>query len=544
MHVPPPVRRDSSYFSYPEFPFVPPPEADGPAILHDVIVVGGGPVGLACALELARFGVRPVVVEAKRTLSDGSRALSISGRSQQILHGLGVGERFQAKALGWTFGRSFYRDRVIFRLEMPDDPDERFGPMSNLQQCYLELYLADRLRELDPDAIRWQTRLDGLEQRDDRVILRLDTPRGPYSTQARYVIAADGAHSTVRERLGLRMRGTSYQGLYLIADIRIDASLPTERHAWFDPVSNPGSTVLMHRQPDGLWRIDYQLRPDENPEAELEPERIRSRIDAHLAMIGEHAPWHLDWSSLYRAHCLCLDDYRCGRVFLAGDAAHLVPIFGVRGLNSGLADANNLGWKLAGVLSGSADPALLGSYSEERRSATMEIFAAAARSTAFMTPPSPGHALMRDAALSLACSRPWAGALADPRQSRPHEYANGPLSAPCDDDALFDAGPVVGAVAPDVRLGRDRYLLDHVGPGPTLLVFGDAPGGTGGLGARRVLVSRQGGDVADPGGRISARYGASDGTCYLVRPDGHVAGRWHPVDAGRIAPAMERLAGR
>ena len=546
MHVPPPLRRDSTYFDYPEFSFERPPEMHGASVLHDVAIVGGGPVGLACALELARFGIRPVVIESKRTLADGSRALSISRRSQQILEGLGVGAPFRAKALAWRYGRSFYRDRIIYRLEMPHDPNERHGPMSNLQQCYLEHFLVDRILDQDLASLRWQTHLADLSQQGDRVTLRVDTPCGDYTLQARHVIAADGARSSVRERLGLKMRGTSHEGLYLIADIRIDAALPLERHAWFDPPSNPGSTVLMHKQPDGLWRIDYQLLPDQDPEVELDPDRIRARITAHLEMIGERGSWELDWFSLYRAHCLCLDAYRHGRVFFAGDAAHLVPIFGVRGLNSGLADANNLGWKLASVLRGEADSALLDSYTAERRPATLEIFRQASKSTAFMTPPSRGHRLMRDAALSLACTEAWAGELADPRQSQPYDYRPGPLSAPDDDDSRFGGGPPVGAPARDVRIGRGDYLLDHIGPESALLVFSGAASGSDTLPAGTVQIRTRAGvaKFSDPEGTAHARYDALEDTCYLLRPDAHVAGRWRSVDRQRIALAEERLAGR
>lgn len=550
MHNPEPARSDSLYFTYEDFPFRRPPELDAERRLYDVAIVGGGPVGLVTALELARHGVRAVVLEPKRNVSEGSRALAFSRRSQEILHGLGVSDPVHAKALAWTRGRTFYRGEVIFRLEMPHSPDQRFGPMINLQQCYLEQFLVDRIRTGDLADLRWRSKVIDAVQDSDKVTLTIDTPDGEYALDARYVVAADGARSVMRSAFGLRMNGQSHEGTYLIADIKIDSTLPTERHAWFDPPSNPGATMLMHKQPDGLWRVDYQLREDQDPEVELRADRIKQRIQSHLDWIGEPAPWELEMSSLYKAHCICLDDYRHGRLFFAGDAAHLVPIFGVRGLNSGIADANNIGWKLAAVLSGNAPDTLLDSYSRERRPATMDIFEQATKSTAFMTPPSRGYRLMRDAALSLALRQGWAGDLANPRQSQPYDYEDSPLNAAVHDDARFDRGPRVGAPLLDMRLADGRYLIDLLGPGPTLLCFDvksdHHPAGVTRIDIRRSTASspRTVPDpVPDPGGHLAERHGAGVGSCYLLRPDGHVAGRWLVFDPSVVDAALQRLFG-
>jgi 3-(3-hydroxy-phenyl)propionate hydroxylase len=370
---------------------------------HRVLVCGGGPVGLAVALALARQGIASVVVEADTTVCFGSRAICVSRRSLEILDRLGVLAPFVAKGLAWTGGRSFHRDRQVLHFHMPHDADQRLAPMINIEQYYIEQFLLDEV-ERHPDLIelRWGTRVTSLDHNATGVEVALDADGTAYRTEAEYVIACDGARSLVRQELGLRLNGTAYEGRYVIVDIECDLDLPTERLAWFDPPSNPGRTMLMHKQPDNLWRLDYQLHPGEDAEAMIRPEKVTPVVDAHLAMMRVDRPWRLVWASTYRAAALSLDQYRVGRVLLAGDAAHLVPIFGVRGLNSGFDDAFNLGWKLAAVLGGRAPAGLLDSYSSERRQAWETNVASAMKSTEFMAPPSRGYEVMREAVLSLA----------------------------------------------------------------------------------------------------------------------------------------------
>lgn len=560
--MPRPAGRDRSlYFEYPHFPFQRPPELDGAGTVHDVAIVGAGPVGVTAALELARHGIRSVVLDDKDTVNDGSRAICIARHSLEILQQLKLSDRFVGKALGWTHGTSYYGTKPVFRLEMPHSGHERFFPMYNLQQQYIELFLVEAASDNPLVDIRWHSRVRRVESRKDSVGLRVETPAGEYTLVANYVIAADGARSVMRNCLGLKLNGAAYEGRYVIVDIRMHSNYPTERRAFFDPPANPGATVLIHRQPDDIWRVDYQLQPGEDEHEATCEEQIRTKVGAILEMVGETGPWELEWWSLYKAYTLALDDYRCGRVLFAGDAAHLVPIFGVRGLNSGLADAANVGWKLAWVLRGLAPEALLDSYSPERRGATLDVFRNAVRSTRFMTPPTRGYRLMRDAALSIAVNHDFTRRLIDPRQSRPYTYADSPLTSFRDRDAEFKAGPCAGAPLVNQRLGQDDFLLDHLGAGFTGIYFskaGELPAAVASLFrllesgsvpfkllrvARKHSGSSGDGILLDEGGVVFDDYGAADGSFYLARPDRHVCARWHRIRPDEVRTAMQRALG-
>ncbi len=545
----PHTRTDSLYFAYPIFRFVRPPEMAGAALTHPVVIAGGGPSGLIAALELARFGIRCVVIEADETVSEGSRAACVSRRSMEILQANGVDRAFLAQALPWTHGTSYYREHEVFRLTMPHSDDERFYPMANLQQNIFEALLVERAQALGIE-IRWRSKVAGVRQRGAEVELDIDTPEGIYTLHARYLIAADGARSDLRRLMQLKLNGESHEGRYLIADIRMASTYPTERRAWFDPASNPGKSVLVHKMARDMWRVDYALDAGDDEATEMQEARVKQRIKRHLDYIGETTPWTLDWIRLYKAHCLCLDDYRHGNVFFIGDAAHLVPIFGVRGMNSSIADANNLGWKLAAVLHGTAPDALLDSYSPERRAATFDVFANAAKSTRFMTPPTRGYTLLRDAALQLAVTQEFAKPWINPRQSAPYDYVASTLTTPDDDG--FTRGARPGAPLNCVKLADGSYLTDHVGGGFTLLVFGD--GGVTEAGLASMAHPVTGPRMAPTKGfqptlrlrRIDdaaalRACGGISGSAYLVRPDGHVCARWRQVNREKVRAALARV---
>lgn len=524
---------ESVYFDYPHFEQ---PAGDRRAHLSDparVAIVGAGPVGMVAALALAREGIRSVLIESKSTFNDGSRAICIARQSFHILQSLGALEPFLAKALGWTTGRSFYRGRQILEFTMPDSPSEKFRPMYNLQQQYIEQYLWQAIDRNPLVDMRWQSRVTGLKTGPDGVELTVTDPRETYTLTADWLLAADGARSAIRKTLGLKLRGENYEGRYVIADVQMQHDYPTIRRALFDPECRPGGTVLIHKQPDDIWRIDYQLGPGESESDALREETVRNSVARVLEEIGYRGSWDLEWWSIYSANTLALDDYRHGRVFFVGDSAHIVPIFGVRGLNNGIADAHNIGWKLGRVLNGLAGEDLLDSYTPERRGATLDVFANATKSARFMTPPSPGWRIMRDAALGLALEHPFAGDLANPRQMTPFTYAGSPAVMP--DDPGFTGGAAPGAAMPDAAV-RSGFLSDRLGSGYTLVCF------------NRQLsdeVSRQHGGpevvCLDHPSEASRILGAAPGSAYLVRPDLHIGARWLEASPGRIADAMKTL---
>lgn len=517
---------------------------------HAVVILGAGPIGLTLAAGLARHGQPCVVLEPRTEVSYGSRAICISRRSLEILAGFGAAAPLLAQGLPWTEGRSDWRGHAVLRFAMPHDPDQQHPPMLNLQQCFTEQALVEVLAAWPEVDLRWGHAMRAIEPHAEGVALTVATPQGDYTIDAAWVVACDGARSPTRAALGLALRGESHEGRYLIADIRARLDLPTERRAWFDPPSNPGSTLLIHRQPGDIWRIDYQLRPEEDAEAAQRQEAVRARIDAHLASIGQPVEYELILVSLYRAHELTLDRYRHGRVLLAGDAAHLLPIFGVRGMNSGIEDAGSLAWMLAAVAQGRAGEALLDAWSAERVHAARANIAQAHRSTQFMTPPTAGHALFRDAALSLAVSEPWARTLANPRQSTAIAQPDSPLSTPGEGE--WPAGtPGPGAALPSVPVaradGRAAWLLDLLGTAPAaVIVAGDAAAeatlrATPGLDLIRLGAD---GEALDAAGRAAALLGLdAPGAGLLLRPDGLIAWRWRCLDPARLRAALARLHG-
>jgi 3-(3-hydroxy-phenyl)propionate hydroxylase len=527
------------------------------------LIVGGGPVGLTAAALLAHHGVSCLLLEADGSWCEGSRAICMSRRSQEILGWVGADRPLTAKGLPWVGGRSYFRDREVLHFEMPSEPTERFAPMINIQQYYIEQYAHAAALSAAAGAgavdVRWSTRVCALRAHSSGVDVEILAHDGAtHCVRTDWLIACDGGRSTVREQLGLELEGMTYEGRYVIVDVEQATRRTVERLAWFDPPSNPGSTILMHRQPDNVWRIDYQVADHEDPVQAVKPDSVLPRVRAHLEMIGETAPWKPLWISIYNAKCLTLQSYRHGRILFAGDAAHLVPIFGVRGLNSGLDDAGNLAWKLALVLQGKAGDALLDSYSSERVSATRENIASGAKSTEFMAPPHHGFALMREAALRLALVLPSVRSLLNPRQSSPVEYADSPLNQLGHGD-VFSSGARAGMPAPEAKLQTPQgqgHLTELYGSAFVALYFSNhpqlpaslqraaeaAPSGAGSLRLIRVAVrgTADARTVVDDLGQAWQRYDARESTLYLIRPDGYVMGRWRDAESADIDTALKR----
>ena len=507
-----------------------------------VLIAGGGPVGLTLSALLSSQGIENLVIEADNSYCSGSRAICMSRRSQEILGWVDADRPLMEKGLSWVGGRSHWRNTEVLHFQMPSEPTQRFAPMVNIQQFYVEEF-AHKAAQAQGAASRvsWSSRVASVRPRADGVAVEVETPEGRQTVNADWLVACDGGRSTVREELGLQLEGTQYEGRYVIVDIVQKTQRDVERLAWFDPPSNPGSTILMHRQPDDVWRIDYQIRDDEDPLEAVKPENVLPRVQSHLDMIGETEPWKPLWISIYNAKCLTLPSYRQGRVFFAGDAAHLVPIFGVRGLNSGLDDAGNLAWKLARVIQGRSPETLLDSYSVERVHAARENIAHGAKSTEFMAPPNFAYRLMREATLRLAVSDAQVRSLINPRQSSPIAYSGSPLNTRQGGAWTHDlAAP--GTPAPEALLHGPNgpfHLSSRFGRQFVVLVFGghlnlDLP-------ELAVLPISKSMDMQGQAWQRFGLKGPDEPATVLVRPDGYVMGRWHGLDPAPLCAALDQL---
>jgi len=344
------------------YAFAPPPELGRTDITHHpVVIAGGGPIGLATAVDLARQGIRSVVLERSNTVSDGSRAICWAKRTLEILDRLGTGARMLDKGVIWNVGKVYYGPdpEPLYSFDLLPDKAQKFPAFINLQQYYAEEYLVDRVADLPAASIRWQNEVIHVENRPDQVIVTVRTPAGEYRLGCDYLVAADGHRSPVRGLLGLDFEGRLFEDHFLIADVVMKADFPAERRFWFDPPFNPGQTSLIHKQADDVWRIDFQMGWHIDREEALKEENVDAKVRAFL---GPDIEFEYEWVSLYTFQCRRMKNFVHGRVIFAGDSAHLVSPFGARGANGGIQDVDNLAWKLALVLQRKAPVELLRSY--------------------------------------------------------------------------------------------------------------------------------------------------------------------------------------
>jgi 3-(3-hydroxy-phenyl)propionate hydroxylase len=506
-----------------------------------VVVVGAGPVGLALAIDLAHKKVPVLVLEAGHKLSTGSRAICFAKRTLEVFDRLGCAERMVGKGVSWKVGRVFFGAEEVYRFDLLPEAGHERPAFINLQQYYVEGFLVEQAAALPGIELRWHSKVTGLVQQGDHVRLQVETPNGPYEIDADYVAACDGSRSQLRALLGQESKGRVFRDRFLIADITMDAQLPTERRFWFDPPFHPGQSVLLHKQADGMWRVDFQLGWDADPIAERQPERIVPRVRALLDSIG-HAgvQFQIGWASVYTFACQRMEHFRHGRVLFAGDSAHGVSPFGARGANSGVQDADNLAWKLAAVLHGEAPDALLDSYGHEREYAADENIRHSTRATDFITPKSEVSRLFRDAVLALSKKNAFARALVNSgRLSSATVLRDSPLSSRDDDG--FGGAMAPGAAAADAPLASHAWLLRALARHRfNLLVFGDSPA----VSVQHPLLNVVRIPLDAAHASAAQRYDAQPGTAYLLRPDQHVCARWRRAEAAAVHAALDLALGR
>ncbi|MFN5178457.1 FAD-dependent oxidoreductase [Limnohabitans sp.] len=526
-----------------------------PALRKPLIIIGAGPIGLAAAIDARLQGLEVLVFDDDKTVSVGSRAVCYAKRSLEILDRLGVGALACEMGVSWNVGRTFLDQQEIYQFNLVPDPGHKRPGMVNLQQYHIEEMLIARALELGAD-MRWQYKVTAVTPAADHATLTVETPDGSFDIEANWLVVADGARSPIRRHLGLDIEGRVFQDRFLIADVIMKADYPAERWFWFDPPFHRNQSVLLHKQSNNVWRVDFQLGWDADPEEEKKPEKVLPRLKA---MLGEERPFELEWVSIYTFQCRRMTDFRHGRVLFVGDAAHQVSPFGARGANSGFQDADDLMWKLSLVIKGQAPDRLLDSYALDRQFAADENIMNSTRSTDFITPKSRTSKTFRNQVLSLARHYPFARKLVNSgRLSVPSILTSSMLNTP--DSEVFEGQMVPGAPMDDAPVqvaGQDAWLLDQVGQGFACLLFANE------LPSARVISQLQALQantlpvmplivaphalnmpgfkvIVDAQGWMARRYDAQPGTTYLLRPDQHVAGRWRQFQPAQVQQAVAR----
>ncbi|SUO94167.1 FAD-dependent oxidoreductase [Suttonella ornithocola] len=529
-------------YQHPEYKYSPPPELTTPQNTpYPIAIIGAGPVGLTAALDCAKRGIRCVVLDDNNTVSIGSRALCYAKRSLEIWSRLGVADRMVAKGIKWQVGKNYFRNQLAYQFDLLPETGHEYPAMINLQQYYMEEYLVDALMAHPNADLRWKHKVIGITQKDNHVVLTVETPDGKFPLTAQYAIACDGASSKTRSMLGSSFEGEVFDDQFLIIDVIMKNNFPPERWFWFDPPFHPEQSALLHKSADNLWRIDFQLGRDANPNEWKQPKKV---IPLLKQMLGKDCEFELEWLSVYKFACRKMKNFVHNRVIFAGDAAHQVSPFGARGANFGVQDIDNLIWKLQLILNNKAPIRLLESYDHERRYAADENIQYSTQSTDFISPKTKSSLTLRNAVLTLAKKYAFARPLVNSgRLSTATCYDTSPLNTADHDTFTNRARPGIAAPDAPIRINnKNSWLLRQLGDGFTLLSIdtNGTPLNIDGIIINHLVIGR---DIEDPDGILTERYDLQPGTTYLIRPDQHIAARWRHYDPIAIATALRTAIG-
>jgi 3-(3-hydroxy-phenyl)propionate hydroxylase len=519
---------------------------------HQVAIVGAGPTGLTLANLLGRLGIPTLLIERHATTVTEPRAVSIDDESLRTMQAAGVVDAVLQEVVP-GYGSHYHgpEGRCFAKVEPTGTP---FGyPRRNaFRQPVLERQLRDNLDRFACVTTCFGWHLTGFAEASDRVRLTVTDPSGEArAISCDYLIGCDGAGSLVRERLGIVLGGTTFDERWLIVDLEDHPN--TERHTKvFCDSRRPCITLP---GPHDTRRFEFKLLAGERDADLLDPAMVERLLATH----GADPRATIRRKVVYRFHARVADRWSDGRVFLAGDAAHLTPPFAGQGMNSGIRDAHNLAWKLACVLRGQAGAGLLDTYAQERRDHVWAMIRLALRMGAVMGPPSPISGLAIRSAFMLL--RLWPAA---------RDYV---LQMKYKPKPRFHTGFLIGGKAPPDLVGRlfpqprvrrmdgSVVLLDDVlGQSFCLLARTFNPDAVFSrlrhdvwqtLGARRVAILPAGastprnGDIAavaeteDDG--TAALFGRRSDAILLLRPDHYVAAAFTLSDADETAAVIQRL---
>jgi 3-(3-hydroxy-phenyl)propionate hydroxylase len=470
-----------------------------------VVIAGGGLAGLTLACDLALRGIRAVVLDEDDTVGvkgASSRGICYAQKSLEIFARLGIYERIREKGITWSVGRTFSGGDELYAFNLKDESSSEQPPFINLQQFYLEWFLVDRIVELG------------------------GTPAGTYSLEADWFIDATGANSRIRDALGLEVNASRSTDRWCISDVKFETPLPAERWTWVDAPFNEGRAVWQHLMADEVWRLDYQMDEDADPETISRPEVAGARLREQL---GADVEFEFVWIGPYGYRDHLLETFRIGRTLFIGDAAHVVCPFGARGGNNGIQDAANLGWKLALVVQGLSPERLVDSYHDERYAAAAENLRVTSRTARFLAPRSAHEHRMRRAVVALARTHEFARRLANTgRMAQANAY---PPSAWAPAGARSLQNVVVGDTTVMRLLAEGtRFLGLWIGASDADLASLDDVASRWPLAVRAAAV----------GGDVARQLGLGAGTFVLVRPDAYVAAELVAPTAVDVEAAVRR----